>query len=68
MVANAIMFHTVANATNVLNQISADGIEYDKKDLSILSAYYRENINRYGVFDLSRKTTKMELEFSINDE
>lgn len=54
MVANAVMFYTVANTTNVLNQLSAEEFKYSKEDLSILSAYFRENINRYGVFDLSR--------------
>lgn len=65
MVANAVMFHTVANQTNVLNQLTAESIEYGKDDLSILSAYFRENINRYGVFELSRVRQSMPLEFNI---
>ena len=65
MVANAVMFHTVANTTNVLNKLSAEGVEYSKDDLSILSAYFRENINRYGVFELSRIKKTMPLEFAI---
>ncbi|WP_296618848.1 Tn3 family transposase [Marivirga sp.] len=65
MVANAVMFHTVANTTNVLNQLSAEGFEYNKDDLSILSAYFRENINRYGVFELSRSKETRPLEFAI---
>jgi TnpA family transposase len=65
MVANAVMFYTVANTTNVLNQLSAEEVTYSKDDLSILSAYYRENINRYGVFDLSRSRQSMPLEYSI---
>ena len=65
MVANAVMFHTIASTTKVLNQLKIDGIEYKKEDLSILSAYYRENINRYGVFDLSRSRQVMPLEFNI---
>jgi hypothetical protein len=65
MVANAVMFSTVANTTNVLNQLSAE-VKYSKDDLSILSAYFRENINRYGVFDLSRSRQTMPLQFGIN--
>lgn len=65
MVANAVMFHTVANTTNVLNQLSSE-VNYSKDDLSILSAYFRENINRYGVFDLSRSRQTMPLQFGIN--
>jgi hypothetical protein len=38
MVANAVMFYTVANTTNVLNQLSAEKFKYSKEDLSILSA------------------------------
>ena len=66
MVANAVMFYTVANTTNVLNQLSAEEVKYSKDDLSILSAYFRENINRYGVFDLSRSRHTMPLQFGIN--
>jgi len=65
MVANAVMFHTVANTTNVLNQLSGEGIQYNKEDLSILSAYFRENINRFGVFELSRSKDTSPLEFAI---
>lgn len=66
MVANAVMLHTVANTTNVLNELAAEGIEYGKDDLSVLSAYFRENINRYGVFELSRLRKTMPLKFAIN--
>ena len=66
MVANAVMLHTVANTTNVLNELSAEGIEYVKDDLSVLSAYFRENINRYGVLELSRLRKTMPLKFAIN--
>ena len=68
MVANAVMFYTVANTTNVLNQLSAEEVKYSKDDLSILSAYFRENINRYGVFDLSRSRQTMPLQFGINKD
>lgn len=68
MVANAVMFHTVANQSNVLNQLRTEGFGYIKDDLSILSAYFRENINRYGVFELSRARQSMPLEFSIHVE
>ncbi|MBA2710001.1 MAG: Tn3 family transposase, partial [Tatlockia sp.] len=68
MVANAVMFHTVANTTNVLNQLSSEEVRYGKDDLSILSAYFRENINRYGVFDLSRSRQTMPLQFGIKKD
>ena len=66
-VANMVMFHTVANMTNAINQLSQDGFEYDNNDLSILSAYYRENINRFGVFELSNKQELKPLKFSIKN-
>lgn len=34
-------------------------------ETSILSAYFRENINRYGVFELSRSKNTSALEFAI---
>ncbi len=49
----------------MLNKLSAEGVEYSKDDLSILSAYFRENINHYGVFELSRIKKTMPLEFAI---
>ena len=68
MVANAVMFHTVANQTHALHQLKTEGVEYSKDDLSILSAYFRENINRYGVFELSRARQSMPLKYSINTD
>ena len=68
MVANAVMFHTVANQTNALHQLKTEGVKYAKDDLSILSAYFRENINRYGVFELSRARQSMPLKYTINTE
>lgn len=59
MAANTVMFRTVANQTNVLNQLTIEGVEYSKGGLSILSAYFRENINRYRVFELSRACQPM---------
>ena len=66
MIANATMFHTVANTTHALNELAEEGIEYTKDDLSILSPYYRENINRYGAFDLSRSKAEKPLAFNIS--
>ena len=68
MVANAVMFHTVANQTNALHQLKTEGVEYTKDDLSILSAYFRENINRYGVFELSRARQSMPLKYNIRTD
>lgn len=68
MVANAVLFNPVVNTTNVLNQLSAEEVKYSKDDLSILSAYFRENINRYGVFDLSRSRQAVPLQFGINKD
>lgn len=65
MIANAVMFHTVANQTNVLNQLANEEIEYDNDSLSILSAFFRENINRYGICELSKPKTSMPLKFNI---
>ena len=65
MTANAVMFHTVANQTNVLNQLANDGVEYNDESLSILSAFFRENINRYGVFELSKSKASIPLEFNV---
>lgn len=65
LVANAVMLHTVANETLALNEIKAEGVEYDKEDLSILSAYHREHINRYGIFDLTRSKSPMPFDLSI---
>tara|TARA_R110002111_G_C5809931_1_gene356105 strand:+ start:278 stop:634 length:357 start_codon:yes stop_codon:yes gene_type:complete len=47
MLANIVMFHTVANTTSILNNLREEGIHYGREELSLLSAYFRENINRY---------------------
>ena len=66
MVANAMMFHTVANMTEALNDISNQGLSFTRDELSVLSAYFRENVNRYGAFDLSRPEKTRPLNFNIH--
>jgi len=68
LVGNIVMFHNVANMTKILNDFQSEGVAYTKEDLSILSAYLREHLNRYGIFDLSLDKQIMPLNFSIDRE
>ena len=48
-----------------LTSYLAIGIQFNKENLSILSAYFLDNINRFGVFELSRSKDTSPLAFVI---
>ena len=52
LVANAIMLHNVADLTNVLNEMAADGYVITKALIAALSPYMREHLRRFGQYFL----------------
>ena len=52
LVANAIMLHNVADLTDVLNDMAAEGWSLTKEGVGRLSPYMREHLRRFGQFVL----------------
>ncbi len=66
LVANAVMLHVVANMTNVINELTEEGLEVTENMRNGLSPYHGGHINRYGVFPLSMDRDKLRVEYKLN--
>jgi hypothetical protein len=52
LVASAIMLHNVADLTELLSDMAAEGLPVTKELVSRLSPYMREHLRRFGQFVL----------------
>ena len=66
LVANAVMLHVVANMTNIINELTEEGLEVTENMRNGLSPYHGGHINRYGVFPLSMDRDKLRVEYKLN--
>lgn len=60
------MLHVVANMTNVINELTEEGLEVTENMRNGLSPYHGGHINRYGVFPLSMDRDKLRVECKLN--
>ena len=65
-VANAVMLHVVANMTNVINALIAEGMVVTQEMLNALSPYHTGHINRFGIFYLSMDKEKLSVEYRLS--
>jgi len=66
LVANSVMLHVVANMTNVINELKAEGTDVSSDMLNGLSPYHTGHINRYGIFYLNKDKEKLHIEYKLN--
>ena len=64
--ANSVILHVVANMTNIINELKAEGLVVTQDMLNALSPYHEGHINRYGLFPLSMNKKKLHVEFKLN--
>ncbi len=53
LIANAIMLHNVEDLTRVLNEMNAEGKETWKELVTGLSPYIRDQIRRFGRYEVN---------------
>jgi hypothetical protein len=53
--------------TYILKELSANGVEFTKSDVAILSPYITKHIKRFGdyIIDLENKPKDLDMEISI---
>ena len=66
LVANSVMLHVVANMTNVINELKAEGMDVTSGMLNGLSPYHTGHINRYGIFYLNKDKEKLHIEYKLS--
>lgn len=62
LVASAIMLHNVAELTELLSEMAAEGLTVTKGLVSHLSPYMREHIRRFGQYVLDMDDQPLPLE------
>ena len=53
LIANAIMLHNVVDLTSVLTEMNAEGKETTKELVAGLTPYIRDQIRRFGRYDVN---------------
>lgn len=66
LAANAVILHVVANMTNVINDMNAEGYDIKPEMLNGLSPYHTGHLNRFGLFPLTGNREKLRVQFNLN--
>lgn len=66
LAANAVILHVVANMTNVINDMKAEGYYISPEMLNGLSPYHTGHLNRFGVFPMTGDRSKLRVEFKLD--
>jgi TnpA family transposase len=65
LMANMLIFHTVANQTKAINKLKDQGIDIPIEILSGIAPYWTEHINRFGMFNLNMEKTMADVEYDL---
>lgn len=65
LLANMLIFHTVVYQTKGINKLRSQGIEIPDEILVGLSPYWREHLNRFGMFQLDMDKIASEIEYDL---
>jgi len=60
-----LIFHTVVYQTKGINKLRAEGVEIPYEVLPGISPYWREHLNRFGIFDLDMQKRAAEIEYDL---
>lgn len=70
LLANILIFHTAANQTHTVNKLRAQGIEIPNAALERFSPYWREHLNRFGMFtlDMDKRTPEIQYQLRVQEK
>ena len=66
LAANSVILHVVANMTNVINQMKAEGYTVTPEMLNGLSPYHTGHLNRFGLFPMTANREKLQVQFKLH--
>ena len=66
LLANMVIFHNVVHQTKAINKLRAEGMELSDGILGAMAPYWREHLNRFGMFqvDMEKNTANIEYDLS----
>lgn len=65
LMANMLIFHTVANQTKAINNLKDQGIDIPIEILAGIAPYWTEHINRFGMFNLNMEKIVADIEYDL---
>lgn len=65
LLANMLIFHTVVHQTKAINKLRSIGIDIPDEMLSGFAPYWRDHLNRFGVFALDMDKIKGNVEYNF---
>lgn len=65
LLANMLIFHNVVYQTKGINQLRSEGVEIPDEILVGMSPYWRDHLNRFGIFPLDMEKTVSEIEYDL---
>ncbi len=65
LLANMVIFNTVVNQTKSVNKLRGEGVEISDEVLSGFSPYWRDHLNRFGVFSMDMDKTEASIEYEL---
>lgn len=65
LLANMLIFHTVAYQTKGINKLRTEGLEIPDEILTGMSPYWTEHLNRFGIFSLDMDKIASEIEYDL---
>ena len=65
LVANMLIFHTVAHQTKAINKLRSQGVDIPIEILTGIAPYWTEHINRFGAFHLNMDKIATNIEYDL---
>lgn len=65
LMANMLIFHTVAHQTKAINKLKGEGIDIPIEILAGIAPYWTGHINRFGAFHLDMEKTMPKIEYDL---
>ena len=65
LVANMLIFHTVAHQTKAINKLKNQGVDIPAEILAGIAPYWTEHINRFGAFHLNIDKMTAKIEYDL---
>jgi TnpA family transposase len=65
LLSNMVIFHTVVHQTKAVNKLRSQGMDIPPEILARLSPYWRDHINRFGVFTLNMDKMCEEIDYAL---
>ncbi len=66
LLANMLIFHTVVHQTKAINKLRSRGTKISNEMLERFSPYWREHLNRFGIFALDMERSAPEIQYQLD--